>query len=250
MILRKWDALPEKMKCPEVKKYYDILEKKKISLIAKRAFDVVVASIMLVVLSPVMLILALLIKIDSRGPVFFRQVRITTYGKEFRIFKFRTMVKNADKGSGQLTTNGDMRVTHMGKMIRSFRLDELPQLVNIITGDMSFVGTRPEVPRYVDQYSNTMLATLLLPAGVTSEASVLFKNEYKLLGQASDVGKTYVEQVLPEKMYYNLRVIEHFSFWQEIRTMVRTVLAVCGKEYTGDYQTSAETVEMLTTSKG
>lgn len=249
MILKRWDVLPEKMRCPEVKKYYDILSKKKGSLIAKRVFDVVVASLMLIILSPVMLLLGIAIKLDSRGPVFFRQVRITTYGKEFKILKFRSMVEDADKGSGQLTTNGDMRVTCVGKMIRGFRLDELPQLVNIITGDMSFVGTRPEVPRYVDQYDKSMLATLLLPAGVTSEASILFKNEYKLLGQASDVGRAYVEHVLPGKMYYNLRAIEHFSFWQEIRTMVRTVLAVCGKEYVGEYQVAVETDEAVTLDK-
>lgn len=249
MILRKWDALPDKMKCPEVKKYYDILEKKKLSFIAKRVFDIVVASLMLVVLSPVMLILGIAIKLDSKGPMLFKQVRITTYGKEFNILKFRSMVKDADKGSGQLTTSGDMRVTRVGKAIRGLRLDELPQLVNIIIGDMSFVGTRPEVPRYVVQYSNAMLATLLLPAGVTSEASILFKNEYKLLSQSDDVGKAYVEQVLPGKMYYNLRAIEQFNFWREMRTMVRTVFVVCGKEYTGGYQVAVDTADTVTLDK-
>lgn len=247
MLLRKWDALPEKMKCPEVKKYYDILKHKKLSLIAKRVFDVVVASLMLIILLPLMLILSIAIKLDSKGPVLFKQVRITTYGKEFKILKFRSMVKDADKGSGQLTTSSDMWVTRVGKAIRGLRLDELPQLVNIIIGDMSFVGTRPEVPRYVDQYSNAMLATLLLPAGVTSEASILYKDEDKLLNQASDVGKEYVEQVLPGKMHYNLESIKSFCFWNDIKTMVKTVAAVCGKNIDG--QEEASTSKPYTTVK-
>lgn len=222
----KWNELPAEMQVEEVKKYYDILQKHKAGLMMKRAFDVVVAGIMLVILSPVFLLLAVMIKMDSPGPVMFRQVRVTTYGKEFRIFKFRTMVNNAEKIGTQVTTKGDARVTKVGKMLRGCRLDELPQLINILTGDMTFVGTRPEVVKYVNHYTNEMKATLLMPAGVTSEASIEYKDEEKLLENAEDADEVYIHQVLPEKMKYNLKAIEHFSFWNDIKIMIRTVIAV------------------------
>lgn len=222
----KWNELPAEMQVEEVKKYYDILQKHKAGLAMKRAFDVVVAGIMLVILSPVFLLLAVMIKMDSPGPVMFRQVRVTTYGKEFRIFKFRTMVNNAEKIGTQVTTKGDARVTKVGKMLRGCRLDELPQLINILTGDMTFVGTRPEVVKYVNHYTNEMKATLLMPAGVTSEASIEYKDEEKLLENAEDADEVYIHQVLPEKMKYNLKAIEHFSFWNDIKIMIRTVIAV------------------------
>ena len=222
----KWNEIPAEMQVEEVKKYYDILQKHKAGLAMKRAFDVVVAGIMLVILSPVFLLLAVMIKMDSPGPVMFRQVRVTTYGKEFRIFKFRTMVNNAEKIGTQVTTKGDARVTKVGKMLRGCRLDELPQLINILTGDMTFVGTRPEVVKYVNHYTNEMKATLLMPAGVTSEASIEYKDEEKLLENAEDADEVYIHQVLPEKMKYNLKAIEHFSFWNDIKIMIRTVIAV------------------------
>lgn len=224
--MKNWNELPTSMKNDEVKKYYDILKKKKLSLMFKRAFDVIVAGIMLVILSPVFLVLSVLIKIDSPGPVMFRQVRITTYGEEFKIFKFRTMVNNADKIGTQVTTKGDARITKMGRMLRGCRLDELPQLLNIITGEMTFVGTRPEVPKYVNQYTDEMMATLLLPAGVTSRASIEYKDEEKLLENAENADEVYVNQVLPEKMKYNLRAIAGFSFFEDIKTMFATVIAV------------------------
>lgn len=232
MVLRKWDALPEKMKCPEVKKYYDILEKKKFSLIAKRVFDVVVASIMLIVLSPVMLILALLIKIDSPGPVFFRQVRITTYGKEFRIFKFRTMVNGADRKGTQITTAGDARITRVGKVIRKCRLDEVAQLLDVLRGTMTFVGVRPEVPKYVDQYKPEWMATLLLPAGVTNLTSIYYQDEDKLLDKADNIDTAYVEKVLPGKMKWNLKGLKNFSFFLDIKLMFMTFFSMLGKDYT------------------
>ena len=210
MTMKKWNELPLDMQVEEVKKYYKILEKHKAGLVAKRIFDIVVAVILLVLLSPVLLILSILIKLDSKGPVLFRQIRVTTYGKKFRICKFRTMVENAEKIGTQVTTKGDMRVTRMGKLLRGCRLDEIPQLFNILTGDMTFVGTRPEVEKYVAHYTNEMKATLLLPAGVTSRASIEYKDEEKLLEDAKNADEVYIHQVLPEKMKYNLKAIEKF----------------------------------------
>ena len=225
-MLKKWDKLPEYMRNDEVKKYYDILKKKRISMVTKRIFDFVVALLMLIVLSPVFVVISIMIKVDSKGPVMFRQVRVTKYGKEFKIFKFRTMVNNAQSLGTQVTTQNDMRITKMGKKLRGCRLDELPQLINVLTGDMSFVGTRPEVTKYVNQYSPVMLATLLMPAGITSECSIQYKDENELLANAANADEVYVNQVLPEKMKYNLESLEKFSFFSDIRTMFRTVLAV------------------------
>ncbi|MBM6804640.1 sugar transferase, partial [Mediterraneibacter glycyrrhizinilyticus] len=186
----------------------------------------IVACLLLIVLSPVLVVLSVLIKVDSEGPIFFRQVRVTRYGKPFRIFKFRTMVNNADKIGTQVTTKGDARVTRVGRKLRGCRLDELPQLINIVTGDMTFVGTRPEVEKYVAKYTDEMKATLLLPAGVTSMASIEYKDEEKLLESADNADEVYVDKILPEKMKYNLEAIEKFSFWQDLRTMAATVIAV------------------------
>ncbi len=231
MMLKKWESLPEEMRTDAVRPYYEILRKKQASLIGKRIFDICVSGLMLIALSPVFLVLALAIKLDSPGPVFYRQVRVTQYGKHFRIFKFRTMVDNADKLGTQVTVGNDSRITRVGKLIRKCRLDEISQLIDIFRGTMTFVGTRPEVPKYVAAYTPEMMATLLLPAGVTSEASIRYKDEAELLDGAEDVDKTYVEQVLPEKMRYNLKAIENFSFRGDFRTMFRTVLAVMGKDF-------------------
>lgn len=231
MILRKWEDLPEEMQIPEVRKYYEILAKHKIGLFFKRAFDVVVASIMLVILAIPILVISILITIDSPGGVLYRQTRITTYGKEFQIHKFRTMVANADKIGGLVTVGQDSRITRIGSFLRKYRLDELPQLLDVLNGSMSYVGARPEVPKYVENYTAEMKATLLLPAGITSEASIRYKDEAELLDGVVDVDKVYVEQVLPGKMKYNLQAIEKFSFLGEISTMFRTVFAVLGKEY-------------------
>ena len=209
-----------------VREYYDILEKRTSSLAVKRLFDIVVSAILLIVVSPVLLILAIWITLDSQGPVFFRQARITQYGRVFRIFKFRTMVNNADKIGSQVTVGNDSRITKVGAKIRKLRLDELPQLINVLLGDMSFVGTRPEVKKYVDAYTDEMYATLLLPAGITSEASIRYKDEDELLAGAENVDKVYVEQVLPGKMKHNLEAVKKFSFVGEIATMFRTLVAV------------------------
>lgn len=224
-----WEKLPPQMQTEAVKPYYEILQKKQISLIFKRSFDIVVSFIMLLILSPVFLVLAIAIKLDSKGPVFYRQVRVTQYGKEFRIFKFRTMVNNADKIGSQVTVGGDSRITRVGKVIRECRLDEIGQLLNILGGSMTFVGTRPEVPKYVEKYTSEMWATLLLPAGVTSEASIRYKDEAALLDAAEDVDATYIQDVLPGKMKYNLRSIQEYSFFKDIETMFQTVFAVVEK---------------------
>ena len=231
MILKKWEELPEDLQSPEIKPYYDILKKKSFSLVMKRVFDVVVSFIMLALLSPFFLILAIAIKVDSKGPVFYRQKRITQYGKEFRIFKFRTMVQNADKIGTLVTVGGDSRITKVGKLIRKCRLDEICQLIDVLRGTMTFVGTRPEVKKYVDAYTPEMKATLLLPAGVTSLASIMYKDEDELLSGAEDVDKVYIEKCLPGKMKYNLDAIKRFSFFGDIKVMFMTVFAVLGKEY-------------------
>lgn len=228
MLLKKWEQLPEQMQRDEVRPYYDALQSKKVSLVCKRLFDIIVSFIMLVIISPILLILSLWIVLDSKGGVFYRQERITTNGRIFYIFKFRTMVKNADKIGSLVTVNNDSRVTTAGKFLRKCRLDELPQLINVLLGDMSFVGTRPEVKKYVDAYSGEMLATLLLPAGITSKASINYKDEAELLNAADDVDKTYIQQVLPGKMYFNLKEVREFSFFADIATMFNTVLAVYG----------------------
>lgn len=230
-MLKKWEDLPEDMKCPAVREYYDILAGKKASLFAKRIFDLIVALILLIILAIPMAILAIMIKLDSEGPVFYRQERVTTYGKKFRIHKFRTMVANADKIGTAVTVGGDSRITKVGAKLRDHRLDEFPQVFDVLSGDMSFVGTRPEASKYVADYTDEMKATLLLPAGITSEASIRYKDEAELLDAASDVDKTYMEVVLPGKMKYNLDSIRNFSFFGDIATMFRTVFAVLGKDY-------------------
>ncbi|MBR6637177.1 MAG: sugar transferase [Phascolarctobacterium sp.] len=226
MMLRKWEDLPKEMQNEAVRPYYESLKSKKISLMSKYLFDKVMSAVMLIGLAPIFLLLAVLIKMDSPGEVFFRQERVTQYGKKFRIHKFRTMVKNAEALGSQVTTKSDMRVTKIGKKLRGCRLDELPQLIDILQGNMSFVGTRPEVTKYVEQYTPEMYATLLLPAGVTSEASIEYKDEEKLLADAKNADKTYVEEVLPQKMQWNLQSLKNFDFVGDIKTMIKTVVAV------------------------
>lgn len=228
MLLCPLHKLPAQMRNSAVKPYYDILSTKKMQLLAKRLFDFFVASLMLVVLSPLFLVIAILIKLDSKGPVFFRQTRVTANCKLFKIFKFRTMCENAEQLGTQVTTHNDMRVTRVGAFLRKYRLDEIPQLLNIITGEMSYVGTRPEVTKYVEHYTPEMYATLLLPAGVTSKCSIEYKDEEKLLANSSNADETYINQVLPQKMKINLDAIKNFNLFSEFLTTVNTVLAVLG----------------------
>lgn len=225
-MLKNWNELPEYMRTDEVRPYYDLLQKKRLSLFLKRVFDIVVSLIMIILCSPILLIISILIVKDSKGGVFYRQERVTQYGRVFRIFKFRTMVQNADQIGTQVTVSNDSRITKIGSKLRNCRLDELPQLFNIFLGDMTFVGTRPESVHYVKSYTNEMYATLLLPAGVTSEASIEYKDEADLLDQADDVDSVYINEVLPEKMKYNLNSLKEFSFFKEIAIMFRTVFAV------------------------
>lgn len=230
-MLKKWDDLPDFMRVDEVRPYWEILNRRRGQLLLKRCFDLVVALILLVILAIPMAIIAVMIKIEDPGPVLYRQERVTTYGKHFKIHKFRTMVVNADKIGTAVTIGEDPRITKVGKRLRHLRLDELPQVLDVIQGTMSFVGTRPEAVKYVERYKPEYNATLLMPAGITSEASIRYKDEDKLLNAADDVDNVYVEKVLPEKMKWNLESIRRFRFLREILTMFRTVFAVLGKDY-------------------
>ncbi len=227
-MIEAWDKLPQFMRLQEVKPYYDILKKKQASLFFKRVIDIVLSLFLLIILLVPMLIIAILIKIDSKGSVFCRQERVTKYGKIFRIHKFRTMVSGADKIGTLITLNEDKRITKMGRLLRKIRLDETPQLIDILSGNMSFVGTRPEVPKYVERYESEFYATLLMPAGITSEASMKYMDEDELLKDADDIDEAYVKAVLPEKMKWNLDSIKNFSVRREIFVMIKTVFTVVG----------------------
>lgn len=233
MELRPWRLLPDEMRTKEVRKYYNILMKHRMWLKVKRAFDVVVAGIMLAVLIIPMGIIAIAIRLDSPGPVFFRQARVTQYGKIFRIYKFRTMVDNASKLGAAVTVDNDSRITKVGAFLRKYRMDEFPQLFNILAGDMTLVGTRPEVPKYVKKYTKEMYATLLLPAGLTSRTSIAYKDEDKLLGEAVDEESTdniYINEVLPAKMRYNLESMKHFGVQADASVLWDTFTSVVGSE--------------------
>lgn len=228
--MKAWDDLPNELRTDAVKPYYEILAARRMTRFLKWVFDRLAALVLILLLSPVLLVLMVWVKLDSPGPVFFRQLRVTRYGRPFRIFKFRTMVQNADKLGAQVTTDHDPRVTRVGNRLRDHRLDELPQLFNVLVGQMSFVGTRPEVPRYVEAYSPEMYATLLMPAGVTSETSLRFKDEAELLKEGEDVDRIYKEKVLPLKMRYNLEALKGFSLKNELMTLIHTVTGVFGDE--------------------
>ena len=225
-MLRDWNDLPDYMRNDAVRPYYESLKRKRLSLILKRGFDFAMSLFLLIFLSPVMIGLSIAIVADSKGGVFFRQERITQYGRKFRIHKFRTMVADAENIGSQVTTKNDMRVTKIGFKLRKYRLDELPQLIDILLGNMSFVGTRPETTRFVCRYTPEMYATLLLPAGVTSEASIKYKDEDNLLDVADNVEDVYMNKVLPGKMKYNLESLQNFGFFGEILTMIKTIMAV------------------------
>lgn len=226
MLIKRWDKLPTDMQNEAVKPYYELLRKKVVSLLIKRLFDIVMSIVLLIVLSPVFLIVSLYIKVDSKGPVFYRQERITQYGRIFKIFKFRTMMVGADKVGPLVTRNNDDRVTKIGRKLRKYRLDEIPQLLNILVGDMTFVGTRPEVPKYVVCYTDEMKATLLLPAGVTSKASIEYKDEEKILKEAEDTDLVYIEKILPEKMRINLQSLENENIVFMVSIMLLTVFSM------------------------
>lgn len=225
-MLPDWKDLPEEMKNDTVKKYYKSLAKKESTLIIKRMFDIWMSVFLLVFLMPVILVMAVLIKLDSKGPVIFKQTRVTAGNKDFTIYKFRSMVNDAPKLGTSVTVASDMRITKVGQFMRKYRIDEIPQLVNVLKGEMTFVGTRPEVRKYVDAYTPAMMATLLLPAGITSEASIMYKEEDELLASAEDADQVYIQDILPEKMKYNLKSIRKFSLLNDLATMIKTVIAV------------------------
>ena len=225
-MLPDWKDLPDEMKNDTVKKYYKSLAKKESALIIKRMFDVWMSVFLLVFLMPVILVMAVLIKLDSKGPVIFKQTRVTAGNKDFTIYKFRSMVNDAPKLGTSVTVASDMRITKVGQFMRKYRIDEIPQLVNVLKGEMTFVGTRPEVRKYVDAYTPAMMATLLLPAGITSEASIMYKKEDELLASAEDADQVYIQDILPEKMKYNLKSIRKFSLLNDLATMIKTVIAV------------------------
>ena len=229
-MLRKWEDLPEFMQSEEVYPYWEELWKKRGQLVVKRVFDLFAGIILLIMLAIPMVVIAILIKKEDSGPILYCQERVTTYGRRFRIHKFRTMVDRADQNGTAVTVKGDSRITRVGEKLRCFRLDELPQLFDVISGEMSFVGTRPEVVKYVEKYKPEYNATLLMPAGITSEASIRYKNEAEMLDSVSDVDNFYMEKILPEKMKWNLKSIKEFCFWGEFLTMLRTVFSVLGKD--------------------
>ncbi|OLR54772.1 glycosyl transferase [Hornefia porci] len=229
MIVRKWEKLPERIRSEKTRPYYELLRRKTPSLIVKRLFDLLGSSVLIVILSPAMLAIALWIRMDSKGPAIFRQKRITQYGRTFEVYKFRTMVSNAEQLGAQITSGEDSRITRVGKKLRGLRLDELPQLFNVLEGTMTFVGTRPEVPGYVECYSEEMMATLLLPAGITSKASILFRDESRLLENSSDIHADYINKVLPKKMQLNLEALKEFSCIGDMKIMLSTIKVIFGK---------------------
>ena len=225
-ILPKWEELPDDMRTEAVKPYYDALGRRKAGLFFKRLFDIFASLDLIILLGIPMIVIAIMIKCDSKGPVFFRQERVTSYGAKFRIHKFRTMVNNADKMGTSVTVDNDVRITEVGAKLRDHRLDEFPQLFDVLAGNMSFVGTRPEVVKYVERYTDEMNATLLMPAGITSIASIEYKDEAELLEKAEDADEVYVNDILPSKMEYNLKSVKEFGFFKDIGVLFKTIGAV------------------------
>lgn len=226
--MKSFNKLPSQFQCDEVKIYYDLLCKKNVSRILKRVFDIIFSIILLLLLIVPIAVISLAVKLTSKGTIFYKQERITTYGRKFKILKFRTMVENADKIGTLVTTDGDSRVTSIGRFLRKYRLDELPQVFNVLSGSMSIVGTRPEVEHYVKMYSPEYYATLLMPAGITSLASIMYKDEEKLLSGEVDVDGIYINKILPEKMKYNLIYIKNFGFKSDIKLIFKTIKEVFG----------------------
>ena len=192
----------------------------------KRVFDIAVALIGLALLAPLFVLIALSIKIDSAGPVFFRQQRVGKWGKPFNIFKFRTMTTVAGE-TRQLTVGDDCRITRVGRFLRYYKLDELPQLINVLQGTMSLVGPRPEVPRYVACYpSETRTIVLSVAPGITDWASILYREESQILGRADDPEKAYIETILPIKLNYYVRYVQERNFWMDLHIICRTLVAI------------------------
>ena len=220
-----WDKMPPFIKTIEVKPYYEKLVKKKYQLIFKRFFDVIFSILLLLFFTPLMIVLAIIVKLDSKGRVFFRQVRITQYGKKFMIHKFRTMVESSNIHTLQITLGSDIRITRIGKFLRKYRLDEVPQLIDILFGNMTFVGCRPEVFEFVKAYKPEWNATFLLPAGLTSLASIIYKDEANLINETGDTQKIYEKIILPAKMKINLKSLYNFSLFNDIKVLSMTIFS-------------------------
>lgn len=225
--MKKFQDLPPEFQNQAVKKYYDILSKKKSILFIKRALDFLVSLVLLVLFWWVLAVIAVIIKLTSKGNIIFKQKRVGKYGREFYVLKFRTMVTDAEKLGKQITVGErDPRITGIGHFLRKFRLDEFPQLINVLVGDMSFVGARPEVPHYVKKYTDEMMATLLLEPGITGVASIFFKDEAKMLEIEPDPELCYINHILPEKMRMNLDYLEKLSLTYDLKLVFQTVFEV------------------------
>ncbi|MFZ2538112.1 MAG: sugar transferase [Oscillospiraceae bacterium] len=226
MNISKFEQLPKKMQNVAVKQYYDIVKTKQTTLTVKHIIDVLICGIIFIITLPFFITFSVLIKLTSTGPVLFKQERIGKDLKTFHILKFRTMVKDADKKGIQLTTGNDSRITPFGKFLRGINMDEMPQLINVIKGDMSIIGTRPEVKRYVDVYTDEMLATLLIKPGMVSLASVKYKNENDMLTLASNPEQVYIDDILPDKMKYNLEYLSCLSLKKDFLILGKTIACV------------------------
>lgn len=211
---------------PENIDFDALLKKKRFSLFLKRTFDIFASFFGLLVLSPILILIALLIVLTSSGGVFFRQVRVGRNGKEFRIFKFRTMVKDAEAKGMQITVGNDSRVTTIGKILRKCKLDELPQLINVLLGQMSFVGYRPEVPKYVAMYTVYQRNILRIRPGITDLASIEYRDENEVLEQSDNPEDTYVNDVMQKKLALNIKYMQEMGFWYDLKLIFKTFLAI------------------------
>ncbi|MEH7384307.1 sugar transferase [Bacillus sp. JJ1521] len=191
--------------------------------VVKRAIDIIVAAIGIIVLSPILLLISLFIKLDSKGPVFFKQVRVGQFEKKFEILKFRTMVVEAEKLGKQITVGKDRRITRVGHFLRKYKVDEFPQLINVLKGDMSLVGPRPEVPKYTQYYNNEQRQIFLIRPGITDYASIKYSDESELLGRSSDPEKTYIEEIMVDKLKYNLQYLRKRSVFEDFLIIFKTI---------------------------
>ena len=202
------------------------LRDKKVNLLIKRLFDMVASFLGLVILSPIFIIVSICIKIDSKGPVFFKQKRVGKDGQPFMIYKFRTMVTDAEKLGKQITVGDDNRITKVGKFIRKCKLDEIPQLINVLKGEMSLVGPRPEVPRYVELYDDYQFQVLLVRPGITDYASIEYRNENEILGESSNPEETYINEIMPTKIELNMKYLKNISLSEDFKLIIKTILAI------------------------
>lgn len=204
----------------------ELLKEYEFKFILKRSFDILISLLGLFFLSPIFLIIAILIKLDSKGPVFFRQVRIGKDIKEFKIFKFRTMIVDAETRGMQITVDGDNRITKPGAFLRKSKMDELPQLINVLIGDMSFVGPRPEVPKYVAMYDENQKIILKIRPGITDIASIEYRDENILLAQSDNPEKTYIEEIMPKKIQLNIKYMKDISFINDLELIIKTIFKI------------------------